>query len=361
MAEQEELTEAGTGSAPKAFLVPASDPEARANLKKTIYGKVPLTQIGSLPDDVNELAEAASADDGFNAWGCRDNRVGTWGKLSDGDLCLFYQSGMFVAVGRVAGKVKSSALGKNLWGDAVWEYCYFLTDVQEVAIPSSAGLRVLGYEKDFAPRGFAVVNRQDGSNEPFQVTSEVVSGLEAATASTKPALKKAVAVISATTDPEDGDDAQGDTQMFETVNDLESAGVDLSDEALKEQLAKAGSLTPEQETALVKRFRRCQKLARKVKELYDGKCQVCGFTFQKQGSGKPYAEAAHLVALGDGGSDSLQNLLCLCPNHHKMLDHGPLDIRWNETAGRLEANVDPESKVLTSGYAPVLNLHISNA
>lgn len=226
-----------------------------------------------------------------------------------------------------------------------------------MAIPSSAGLLDLGYEKDFAPRGFAIVNRQDGSGKPFLVTNEVVKALETSNASAKPALKKAVAVITATSDSEDEDHAQGDTQMFETVNDLESAGVDLSDEALKEQLAKAGSLTPEQETALVKRFRRCQKLARKVKEIYGGKCQVCGFTFEKQGSGKPYAEAAHLVALGDGGADSLQNLLCLCPNHHKMLDHGPLEIRWNDDLDRLEANFS-SGGILTSGYEAVTNLHV---
>lgn len=106
MADNDESSEVGMGNTTKAFLVPASDSEARANLKKTIYGRVPLSQIESLPDAVKELAEAASADDGFNAWGCRKNRAGTWEKLSDGDLCLFYQAGMFVAVGRVAGKVK---------------------------------------------------------------------------------------------------------------------------------------------------------------------------------------------------------------------------------------------------------------
>lgn len=359
MANQGQEAEGAKKALPKAFLVPASDAEARTNLKKTIYDKVPLSQIESLPDAVKGLAEAASEDDRFNAWGCRQNREVTWEKLSAGDLCLFYQSGMFVAIGRVASKIRSSALGKNLWGDAVWEYCYFLTDVEEIAIPSSVGLRALGYEKDFAPRGFAIVNRQDDSNQPFPVTDNVVMELEASNASAKPALKKAVASITAAPEPPQADDGQVDTQMFDTVNDLESAGVDLSDEALKDQLAKAGTLTPEQETALVKRFRRCQKLAKEVKELYAGKCQVCGFTFEKKKSGEPYAEAAHIVALGDGGPDKLQNLLCLCPNHHKMLDHGSLDIRWSDSSDRLEVNLDPSSMTVTQSYFPMINHHIS--
>lgn len=348
------------GSLPKAFRIPASDAEARANLKKTIFKKVPLDQIKPLSSEVRELAEAASEESGFHAWGCRQNRKSTWEKLSPGDFCLFFQAGMIVAIGQVAGKVKSSPLGKNLWGDGVWEYCYFLADVRETAIPSEAGLTALGYKKAFAPRGFAIVNRQDGSNQPFRVTADVVAQLEAANASTKPALNKAVASITAVPETPPGS-AKGasDTPIFDTVNDLENAGIDLSDDALKEELAKAGNLTPEQETALVKRFRRCQKLARKVKDLYGGKCQVCEFTFKKQASGKPYAEAAHLVALGDGGADSLQNLLCLCPNHHKMLDHGSLEIRWNKSKNQLEANLDPSSSLVSSSYYPIINNHIS--
>lgn len=114
--------EDGSGAYPKAFLVPAGDPEARENLRKTVQGTVPLGQIESLPKSVRDLANAASADQSFNVWGCRANMKSTWDKLAPGDLCLFYQAGLFVAVGRVAGKVRSAALGKNLWGDAVWEH-----------------------------------------------------------------------------------------------------------------------------------------------------------------------------------------------------------------------------------------------
>ena len=40
----------------------------------------------------------------------------------------------------------------------------------------------------------------------------------------------------------------------------------------------------------------------------------------------PYAEAAHIRPLGapDDGPDVEENLLCLCPNHHKLLDNGGL-------------------------------------
>jgi len=38
----------------------------------------------------------------------------------------------------------------------------------------------------------------------------------------------------------------------------------------------------------------------------------------------PYAEAAHIRPLGDphNGPDTPDNILCLCPNHHVLFDHG---------------------------------------
>jgi putative restriction endonuclease len=63
-----------------------------------------------------------------------------------------------------------------------------------------------------------------------------------------------------------------------------------------------------------------------VKELYDFKCQVCGQTLPVPG-GK-YCEAAYLRPLGRPhfGSDSEDNILCLCPNHHVLLDYGAFGI-----------------------------------
>lgn len=61
------------------------------------------------------------------------------------------------------------------------------------------------------------------------------------------------------------------------------------------------------------------KKPRELKALYQYRCQVCGI--QIQGPGGYYA-AAHIQPLGQphDGSDSYENLLCLCPNHHTMFD-----------------------------------------
>lgn len=60
--------------------------------------------------------------------------------------------------------------------------------------------------------------------------------------------------------------------------------------------------------------------------MYDYKCQVCGERLV--GVSGPYAEGAHVKGLGapHNGPDVLENILCLCPNHHVLLDKGGLFI-----------------------------------
>jgi len=76
----------------------------------------------------------------------------------------------------------------------------------------------------------------------------------------------------------------------------------------------------------VLRIVRDSKLAWDIKKLYQHKCQVCGTAIPtKHGH---YSEGAHIKPLGKphNGDDSLANLLCLCPNHHVMLDKGSISI-----------------------------------
>jgi putative restriction endonuclease len=78
---------------------------------------------------------------------------------------------------------------------------------------------------------------------------------------------------------------------------------------------------PRQETTFVRIVRDTQQ-ARAIKTLYDYCCQICDTRLE--GSAGPYAEAAHIWPLGvpHNGPDTLDNLLCLCPNHHVLFDYG---------------------------------------
>jgi putative restriction endonuclease len=65
---------------------------------------------------------------------------------------------------------------------------------------------------------------------------------------------------------------------------------------------------------------------RQVKALYHYRCQMCRTLLK--GSAGPYAEAAYIRPreAPHNGPDALDNLLCLCPNHHILLTLGGVAI-----------------------------------
>ncbi len=72
----------------------------------------------------------------------------------------------------------------------------------------------------------------------------------------------------------------------------------------------------------VERIVRSSPTALMIKRLYNYTCQVC--TTRLATNAGPYAEGAHIRPLGrpHDGPDSPSNILCLCPNHHVLLDRG---------------------------------------
>jgi putative restriction endonuclease len=79
-------------------------------------------------------------------------------------------------------------------------------------------------------------------------------------------------------------------------------------------------------TYTITRVVRDNALTRRVKAIHNFTCQVCGVRLV--GIAGPYAEGAHIRPLGrpHHGYDELQNLLCLCPNHHVLFDLGAFTI-----------------------------------
>jgi putative restriction endonuclease len=88
----------------------------------------------------------------------------------------------------------------------------------------------------------------------------------------------------------------------------------------------------------VQRLVRNTLIANTIKRLYEYKCQVCGIRIETPGGF--YSEGAHIRPLGTNhnGADSKSNLLCLCPNHHVMLDYGAIYIDENFDVFEREGN-----------------------
>lgn len=87
-----------------------------------------------------------------------------------------------------------------------------------------------------------------------------------------------------------------------------------------------GTPSPGRRTVTTNRVIRDSTLAEQVKLAHDHHCQICGIRLMTRRG--PYAEGAHIRPLGTphNGPDEPGNILCLCPNHHVLLDGGMIVI-----------------------------------
>ena len=54
------------------------------------------------------------------------------------------------------------------------------------------------------------------------------------------------------------------------------------------------------------------------------RCEVpqCAYVPFQTPDGSIYSEVHHIVRLAEGGSDTPENVVCLCPSHHREAHHG---------------------------------------
>lgn len=105
----------------------------------------------------------------------------------------------------------------------------------------------------------------------------------------------------------------------------------------------------------VVRIIRDTKVTNEIKRLYNYECQVCGLVIAAK-NGR-YAEGAHVKGLGKphNGSDTTNNVVCLCPNHHVMFDKGLFSIEDDyslvgELSGTLSVRKEHKLKLSNLKY-----------
>ena len=70
------------------------------------------------------------------------------------------------------------------------------------------------------------------------------------------------------------------------------------------------------------RWNRQLLFRKKVLQAYGCQCAIC------RCAEKALLEAAHIQAVASGGSDAVSNGICLCANHHLMLDEHLIEIDY---------------------------------
>jgi putative restriction endonuclease len=104
------------------------------------------------------------------------------------------------------------------------------------------------------------------------------------------------------------------------------AGDSITPDETAETLTRGEGTPTQRRTSTVNRILRNYDVAASVKRLYDNTCQICGTRLMTAAG--PYSEGAHIRPLGipHNGPDTLDNILCLCPNCHVLLDGHALSV-----------------------------------
>ncbi|MGA2385924.1 MAG: HNH endonuclease [Candidatus Bathyarchaeia archaeon] len=111
---------------------------------------------------------------------------------------------------------------------------------------------------------------------------------------------------------------------------------DLTGEKRKKLIEELKALTPSMSQQVVingKTYDRDNKTIVALKILRDFKCQICGNSILKK-NGEHYVEAAHIRRKSEKGPETPDNILVLCPNHHKEFDLGNRNL-INHSAERI--------------------------
>lgn len=94
----------------------------------------------------------------------------------------------------------------------------------------------------------------------------------------------------------------------------------LSDEALEAKAAQTGSSKVGLRSAVTQQYQRNPWVAEYAKRRAAGHCELCNepAPFSKR-SGEPYLEVHHVEWLSQGGADTIENTVALCPNCHRRM------------------------------------------
>lgn len=115
----------------------------------------------------------------------------------------------------------------------------------------------------------------------------------------------------------------------------------LSNKTMTELVTPTGNSSPERRSSgVIQRIVRNSKVTQFIKALYDNRCQFCEIQLMTSSGG--YSEGAHIRPLGGvhKGSDTTENILCLCANCHTLFDKGALYV--DEESLMVKSTIYPE-------------------
>lgn len=145
--------------------MPPGNHEAMVHYEDTIKKGVSLKQISTFisPNLRDALVKVFGAAP-FAVWGSEAgprNRAKYEG-MSPGDDILIVEGDTVKLIGKVAAKVESEELSRELWkplgrGDTTWRLIYIIANRRELDLPFTTFCELFGYERTYRLHGFSAV------------------------------------------------------------------------------------------------------------------------------------------------------------------------------------------------------------
>ena len=112
-------------------------------------------------------------------------------------------------------------------------------------------------------------------------------------------------------------------ELFEELEKAVKASLASSESERKNRLSTASAL-PDIVQIISKGYRRNPDVVASVLYRAKGICEQCGSNapFKRASDGSPYLEVHHRLMLSQGGEDTVENSIAVCPNCHRDLHFG---------------------------------------
>lgn len=141
--------------------------------------------------------------------------------------------------------------------------------------------------------------------------------------------------------------SKGDFLYIKKKSDSEFVVSVHAGESADKEIEKSTIVNTPRTDLNISRLIRDTAVSKKVKSIHKNKCQVCGESIRTKSGW--YSEGAHIQGLGEphNGPDIIENILCLCPNHHAMFDKGGFSINDDFSLNGLDGylKISPEHPV----------------
>jgi hypothetical protein len=147
--------------------MPPGNTEAMVHYQDTIKNRVPLRRIaGFVSQDLRAKLTSVFGASPMALWGSQagPRNRSNFASMSQGDDVLIVEGDSVKLIGKIAAKVESEELSRELWkpitgkGASTWQLIYFVANPRELDLPFSEFCRLFGYEPSYRLRGFTTVS-----------------------------------------------------------------------------------------------------------------------------------------------------------------------------------------------------------